>query len=295
VAVLPLQNLSGDPAQDYFADGMTEELITELSSISALKVISRTSVMRYKKSDKRLPEIARELHVDGIVEGSVVRNGNEVRITAQLIYAPEDKNVWARSYERHFQDSLTLQSEVASAIAGAVRAQIEPTENAHLQTARPAKPKAPEACLQGNYHLDRYGFGFGLEEADKALEYFRQAIAEDPTFARAYSCVADVYSAEGIFVPQAQTVPLIKAAAEKALALDPNLADAHLSLAGVKWNYDWDWQGAEREYKRAIELDPNNTLAHEFFGGYLISMGRIEEGLIEQERAQEIGPRRLAC
>jgi len=177
IAVLPLQNMSPDPSQEYFADGMTEELITELSGISALKVISRTSVMRYKKSDKSLPEIARELHVDGIVAGSVVRDGNEVRVTAQLIYAATDKNIWARSFERQFQDSLALQSEVAFAIAGAVRAQVAPDEQARLQTARPVNPKAIEAYLRGNYHLDRYGSGSGLEEAQEALKYFRQAIA----------------------------------------------------------------------------------------------------------------------
>jgi TolB-like protein/DNA-binding winged helix-turn-helix (wHTH) protein len=290
VAVLPLQNLSGDPAQEYFADGMTDELITELSGISALKVISRTSVMRYKKSDKSLPEIARELRVDGIVEGSVVRNGNEVRVTAQLIYAPEDKNVWARSYERQIQDSLTLQSEVASAIAGAVRAQIAADEQARLHAARPANPKALEAYLQGSYHYYRYGYGFGIEEADKALEYFRQAIAEDPSFALAYASMANVYSQEGILVPQAQTAALIKAAAEKALALDPNLADAHRTLGDVKSSYDWNWQGAEREYRRAVELDPNNALAHEYLGGHLVSMGRTKEGLDEQQRAQELDP-----
>jgi len=290
LAVLPLQNLSGDPAQDYFADGMTEELITELSGINALKVISRTSVMRYKKSDKSLPEIESELHVDGIVEGSVTRKGNEVRVTAQLIYAPEDKNVWAHSYEGQFQDSLTVQSEVASAIAGAVRTQIAPDEQTRLQAARPVSPKALEAYLQGTYHFNRYGYGFGLEEADKALECFRQAIAEDPTFARAYASMANVYYEEGVLVPQAQIVPLIKASAEKALALDPNLPQAHLSLAGVKVNYEWDWQGAEREYKRAIELDPNSALAHEAFGEYLLAVGRMEEGLNEKEWAQELDP-----
>jgi len=289
IAVLPLQNLSGDPAQEYFADGTTDELITKLSGISALRVISRTSVMRYKKSDKSLPEIARELKVDGIVEGSVERIGNEVRITTQLIYAPEDRNVWARSYERQFQDSLALQSDVASGIVTTIRAQIGPAEHARLQAAHPANPKALEAYLQGSYHFGRYGYGSGLEEAEKALEYFRQAIAEDPTFAEAYASMADVYSEEGILVPQARTVPLVRAAAEKALALDPNLADAHLSLGGVKLN-DWDWQGAEREYRRAIELDPNNVLAHEFLGGYLLSMGRTEEGLSEQQRAQELDP-----
>ncbi|HEX8798802.1 MAG TPA: tetratricopeptide repeat protein, partial [Terriglobales bacterium] len=288
IAVLPLQNLSPDPSQEYFADGMTEELITELSGIRALKVISRTSVMRYKKSDKSLPEIARELHVDGIVEGSVVRDGNKVRVTAQMIYAPTDKNIWARSFERQFQDSLTLQSEVAFAIAGAVRAQVAADERARLQTARPVDPKAIEAYLRGNYHLDRYGSGSGIGEAQEALEYFRQAIAEDPGFAAAYLKMADAYSAH--ILPYGQTAPLIKAAAEKALALDPTLARAHAILGDTKWGYDRDWQGAEREYKRAFELDPNDALAHDYFGRCLILMGRKEEGLNQQQRAQELDP-----
>jgi serine/threonine protein kinase/TolB-like protein len=271
LAVLPLRNLSGDPNQEYFADGMTEELITELSGISALKVISRTSVMPYKKSDKSLPEIARELKVDGIVEGSVVRDGNEVRITTQLIYAPEDKNVWARSYERQFQDSLKLQGEVASAIAAAVRAQIEPDERTRLQSARPVNPKALEAYLRGMYHSRRYGYGYGSEEVEKAQEYFRQAIAEDPGFARAYAALGD------------------KESLEKALALNPNLSDAHEGLAQLKRD-DWDWLGAEREYRRAIELDPNNAFAHKDFSDFLMDMGRMEEGLNEQQRAQELDP-----
>ena len=288
VAVLPLQNLSPDPAQEYFADGMTEELITELSGIRALKVISRTSVMRYKKSDKSLPEIARELHVDGIVEGSVVRDGNEVRVTAQLIYASTDKNIWARSFERQFQDSLSLQSEVAFAIAGAVRAQVAPDEQVRLQTPRPVNPKAIEAYLRGNHHLDRYGSGSGIGEAQEALEYFRQAIAEDPGFAVAYLKMADAYSSH--ILPYGQTAPLIKAAAEKALALDPTLARAHAILGDTKWGYDRDWQGAEREYKRAFELNPNDALAHDYFGRCLILMGRKEEGLNQQQRAQELDP-----
>ena len=271
LAVLPLRNLSGDPNQEYFADGMTEGLIRELSGVGALKVISNTSSMRYKKSDKSLPDIARELNVDGIVEGSVARNGNEVKVSAQLVYAPEDKNVWAHSFERQFQDSLTLQSEVASAIAGAVRAQVAPHELARLQTGRPVKPKALEAYLQGNYHLSRYGYGYGSEEVKRAEEYFLQAIAEDPAFARAFAALGD------------------KASLEKALALDPNISSAHESLAELKRD-DWDWLGAEREFRRALELDPNSALAHQAYGDYLTDMGRTEEGLQEQQSAQELDP-----
>jgi serine/threonine protein kinase/tetratricopeptide (TPR) repeat protein len=287
LAVLPLRNLSGDPNQEYFADGMTEGLITELSGVGALKVISDTSSMRYKKSDKSLPDIARELNVDGIVEGSVARNGNEVKVSAQLVYGPEDKNIWARSFEGQFQDSLTLQSEVASAIAGAVRAQLEPAEQARLQSARPVNPKALEAYLQGSYHLSRYPRGFGLEEAEKAVEYLSQATAEDPSFARAYEALAEVYAAESNFLPDSQMKPLKKAAAEKALALDPDLSEAHVILAGVKEN-DWDWQGAQQEYRRAVELNPNSAFAHESLGIYLQDMGHLNEGLKECQRAQEL-------
>jgi TolB-like protein len=215
IAVLPLENLSGDLAQEPFADAMTEELITELSGISALKVISRTSTARYKKTDKPLPEIARQLNVDAIVEGSVVRSADRVRITAQLIYAPQDKNVWARSYEREMKDSLTLQSQVASAIAEEVRAQVAPSEQVNLQTACPVNIKALELYLQGNQHFDRFGTGAGLEEAEKAIQSYRQAIAEDPSFAKAYLKIAVVYDRESDVLPGAKVGPLGEEAAEK--------------------------------------------------------------------------------
>jgi TolB-like protein len=185
LAVLPLQNLSGDPAQEYFADAMTEELITELSGVSALKVISRTSVMRYKKSDKSLPEIARELNVDAIVEGSVVRSGDRVRITAQLISAPNDTNLWAQTYDRDIRDVFTLQSEIAKSIAGEVRIKTTPQESARLEARYVVNAKALEAYLQGENHLHRYGRGSGDDEVRVAISCFEKAIAEDPTFTRA--------------------------------------------------------------------------------------------------------------
>jgi serine/threonine protein kinase/Tfp pilus assembly protein PilF len=288
LAVLPLRNLSGDPNQEYLADGMTEGLITELSGISALKVISRTSVMPYKKSEKSLPEIARELRVDGIVEGSVMRSGDQVRVMAQLIYAPEDKNVWARSFERQFQDSLTLQSEVASAIAAAVRTQIEPDEKTRLQTARSVNPKALEAYLQGTYHLSKYGRGSGDDEVRTAISFFQQAIAEDPTFAQAYVKMGDAY--DGLMLPASERIPLERTAAQKALALDPNLAEAHMSLGDVNFKYDWDWQAAQREFKRAIDLSPSNADAHKWFSTYLYSQGRWNESKAEAELAQRLDP-----
>jgi serine/threonine protein kinase/tetratricopeptide (TPR) repeat protein len=290
LAVLPLQNLSGDPAQEYFADGMTEELITELSSISALKVISRTSVMRYKKTDKSLPEIARELHVDGIVEGSVVRDGNEVRITAQLIYAPEDKNVWAQSFERQFQDSLTLQSEVASAIAGAVRTQIEPDEKARLQTTRPVNPEAYVSYLKGRYFWNkRTG-----ESLKKAIEYFNEAIAKDPTYAQSYAGLADSYSllseaGPAVLRPQ-EMYPKAKAAAIKALQLDNSLAEAHTSLAFCLGFFEWQWDAAEQEYRKALALNPGYATAHQWYAMHLSSLARYDESIAEMKKAESLDP-----
>jgi len=290
LAVLPLQNLSGDPSQEQFTDGITEELITEFSGISGLKVISHTSTARYKKTEKSLPEIARELNVDAIVEGSVIRSDNRVRITAQLVYAPQDKNIWAQSYQREFQDSLTLQREMASGIVQEIRAQVVPKEKLPLQTARPVNLKALDAYFQGNYHFSRFGTGSGLGEAEKAIERYRQAIAEDRSFAQAYVRIADVYDHEADLLSATQIAPLERASAEKALAIDPDLAEAHVHLGSVKMRLDWDWLGAEREFRTALQLNPYSAIAHEAFGDYLDTVGRLREGMNEHERAQELDP-----
>jgi TolB-like protein/DNA-binding winged helix-turn-helix (wHTH) protein/tetratricopeptide (TPR) repeat protein len=288
VAVLPLQNLSGDPAQDYFADGMTEELITELSGISSIQVISRTSTMRYKKSDKSIPEIARELNVDAIVEGSVLHSGDRVRITAQLIYAPKDTNLWAETYDRDLKDVLGLQSEIAGAIASQVRIKTTPQERVRLNRPPSVNAKALEAYLQGEYHANRYGKGFGQQESETAISYFQQAIAEDPSFARPYVEMACAY--EGLMLPSNQRWPMERAATEKALTLDPNLAEAHFAMGRVKFFYERNFAAAEREFKRAIELNPSSADAHDWFALYLSSQGRLAESEAETELAERLDP-----
>jgi len=288
LAVLPLQNLSGDPGQEYFVDGMTEELITALSRLHGLRVISRTSVMRYKKSDKSLPEIARELGVDGIVEGSVLRSGDRVRIRAQLIRAPTDASLWAQTYDRDLRDVLALQSAVARAVADEIQVKMTPGEKASMGDPRPVNPAALEAYLKGEYHAGRFGNGFGKEERYKAIEYFQQATLLDPNFARAYVALVDAHITN--VVPPPEEVPAAKEALQKALAADPNLSDAHLLLARLKEFHDWDFAGAEQEFRRAIELNPNSPFAHDFYGDYLDNVGRAQEAAREEQIAQELDP-----
>jgi TolB-like protein/DNA-binding winged helix-turn-helix (wHTH) protein len=297
IAVLPLQNLSGDPAQEYFADAMTEELITELSRIRALKVISRTSVMRYKKTDKSLPEIARELNVDAIVEGSVLRSGERVRITAQLIYASKDTNLWAQTYDNDLRDVLTLQGTVAGAIAKEVKVEVTPQEQWQLKNARPVNRKALDAYLEGQ---GRLGDSFNLalskagwpkrseEESRKALAFFQQAIQEDPNYAPAYVGLSQVWQAS--WLPGGYDGAKAKAAAEKALALDDTLVHAHLEMAYLLIIYDRDWTVAEKEYKRILEITPGSAEAHEQYARYLDNVGRREQGLREHEWAQQLDP-----
>ena len=289
IAVLPLENLSGDPEQEYFADGMTEALIAELGQIGSLRVISRTSVMQYKGVKRPLPQIARELNVDALVEGSVLRSGDRVRITAQLIGAVPERHLWARNYERDLRDVLTLQSEVARAIADEVKANVTPEVHARLARARPVDPQAHELYLKANYYLNPSGTRDDLE---KALENFQQAIHKDPNFARAYLGVASVYAGLGamVFLPSAEAYAKEKAFARKALALDDSLPEAHVALSDALWYGDWDWAGAERELKRALELNPNSDSAHEQYTYYLSLLGRPEEAIAEAKRAVEINP-----
>lgn len=297
LAVLPLQNLSGDPSQEYFADGMTEELITQLSRLSSLRVISRTSVMRYKNSNKPLPEIARELGVDGIIEGSVLRSGERTRITAQLIYAPQDKNIWAQSYERDLQDVLALQSTVASTIANAVGVQMTPDEKAQIGSFRPINLKAREAYLQGLYHLQQAQDvvfkkdkkKLSGDETGKAVDYFQQAIQADPNYAPPYVGVWEAGLAASP-LPPSDWVSGARPMILKALQLDNNLANAHRAMACIL-TLDWDWKGAEREYLRAIQLEPSNIDAHYDYGLFLFGLGRVQEGMRETELAQGLDPR----
>ncbi len=290
LAVLPLQDFSHDPEQEYFADGMTEALIANLAKIEALKVISRTSVMRYKGTQKTLPEIARELGVDGLVEGSVQREGDQVRITVQLIHGATDKNVWTDSHQRELRGVLDLQNEVARAIAGKIEARLTPVEQARLATRRSVDPDAYQLYLKGRYFFDkRSDEGFR-----RGIEYFNQAIEKDPTYALPYAGLAYSYNQMGhelySVMPQQEAYPKAKAAAMKALELDETLADAHNVLAMVRLRYDRDWLGAENEHKRAIQLDPNNAVSHFWYWHFLLPQGRTQQSLEESQRALELDP-----
>jgi len=287
LAVLPLENLSRDAAQEYLADGMTEALITDLAQIGSLRVISRTSVMRYKGTKKGLPEIARELDVDGVVEGSVLRAGEKVRITAQLIHASTDRHLWARSYERDFKDVLALQDEVAQAIAGQIQARLTSDEQARLSRARPVNPEAHEAYLKGRYEWYRWT----SESFQRALDYFRKSIAIDPSYAPAYAGLSLAYQRLGDSTWRpGDAYPQAKSAALKAVELDRELAEAHVALGmSILWN-DWNWMEAEREVRRGIDLNPGSATAHMAYSAFLTNMGRNEEALVEINRAHELDP-----
>ena len=288
LAVLPLKNLSGDPSQQYFADGMTEELITDLSEIGALKVISRTSSGLYQGKHEPLPQIARELNVDAVIEGSVQSSGNRVRVTAQLIYAPQDITLWARTYDRDLSDALTVQSALARGLADEIRVSMTAGEKSKVGNEHPVNPKALEAYWQGQYHLDRFGSGAGKEERYAAMEYFQKAIQIDPSFARAYVGLVDAHTPN--VTPPPEEVSIVQDALQKGLAADPNLSDAHLHLARFKEFHDWDFPAAEREFQRAIDLNPNGAEAHDLYGDFLDNMGRHQEAMNEERRAQELDP-----
>jgi TolB-like protein/DNA-binding winged helix-turn-helix (wHTH) protein/Flp pilus assembly protein TadD len=290
IAVLPLENLSGDASQEYFADGMTDELITQLGQIKALRVISRTSVMTYKTTRKTLADIARELDVQAVVEGSVLRVGDGVRITAQLIRVPADEHLWAHSYEGNVRDTLALQSQVSEAIAGQILNTLSRQEKDALAKAKTVNPEAYEAYLKGRYFWNkRDASGF-----KKAIEYFQLAIAADPSYAQAYSGLADAYATAGHWVygvmsPE-EALPLAKAAATQALLLNPTLSEGHTSLAFALDQYSWDWQGAGREFRRAIELNPGYATAHHWYAYHLVVMGDVDKALAELRAAENLDP-----
>jgi TolB-like protein/predicted Ser/Thr protein kinase len=288
IAVLPLENLSGDPEQEYFADGMTDALIADLAKIRALRVISRTSAMHYKGTDKPLPEIASELNVDAIVEGTVVRSGDRVRITAQLIHAKEDRHLWAESYEREIRDVLDLQGELAQAIAGEIRVELSPQERAILTDARPVDPEAYQLYLKGRYHWNKRT----EQGVRKAIDYFEMAVDVDPGCAPAYCGLSDSYSILAAFghVPWAESLRKSTVAAFKALELDDKLAEAHVSVATVFHNHMWDWAKAEAEYRRAIELNPGYATGHHWHALQLATMGRFDEAVVEARKAQDLDP-----
>jgi TolB-like protein/Tfp pilus assembly protein PilF len=285
IAVLPLQNLSGDPRQDYFADSMTEELIADLGQVSASRVISRTSTMTYKGTTKTLPQIARELGVDTVVEGSVLRQGNQVRITAQLIDARTDHHLWAHSYVRDLNDVLTLQGEVARTIADQIRIAVTPEERARLVRPRTVDPEAQELYLQGKQALD-------TGDPRSGIGYFQKAIDKDPNYAQAYGALADSYGWMGQagWMPYSEAFPKEKAAAVKAIALDEALPEGHVQLAHAAINLDWDWATEEREFKRALELNPNSAPVRWAYSGYLEQIGRIPEAISEMQVALQLDP-----
>jgi TolB-like protein/DNA-binding winged helix-turn-helix (wHTH) protein/Tfp pilus assembly protein PilF len=290
LAVLPLENLSGDASQKYFSDGMTDQLITDLAQISALKVISRTSVMVYEGARKPLPQIARELHVDAVVEGTVLRAGDQVRITAQLIDASTDKHLWSQSYQGELKDTLALQDRVARAIAGQIQINLTPREQAALKSVRVVNPEAYESYLKGRFFWNKRTAD-GLRVA---LAYFNQAIEEDPKYAQAYSGLADTYALLGdwqyaVMTP-AQANPKAKAAALKAVELDGALGEAHNSLAFVLDGFDWDLDAGGKEFQRAIELNPGYATAHHWYAWHLGLLGRYDEAIVEMRKAESLDP-----
>jgi serine/threonine protein kinase/Tfp pilus assembly protein PilF len=289
LAVLPLANLTGDAEQDYFADGMTDALITELAQIAGLRVISRTSIMRYKGARASLPSIARELSVDAVVEGSVKRSNDQVGITVQLIDANSDRHLWAHSYERNLQNVLALHREVAQAIAAEIRPRLSIAGPGTQSSVRAVDPVAYDHCVRGRF--------FWLQRTEKslnrAMQHFEQAIERDPTYAPAYSGLADTHFYLGYAfgrVPPVEAMPKARAAAEKALALDPNLAEARTSLGLVTHFYDWDWTGAERELREAIRLNPSYSVAHHGYAVLLMTLGKRDESVAESQRALEVDP-----
>jgi len=288
IAVLPLDNMSNDPDQEYFSDGMTEALIANIAKIRALKVISRTSIMRYKGSDKTLPEIARELKVDAIVEGSVLLIGDEVRITAQLIRSSTDEHLWAESYTGKLENILTLQANIAKAIAKEIKLTLSPEEELKFSSNKKINPEAHEAYLRGKYFWNLRT----PEDIQKGLTFFQEAVKNEPLYALAHVGIAESYNLLHQYagLPSRETYPKAKAAALKALEIDPNLGEAHISIAYALTEYFWDWEAAEAEYKIGLKLSPNYATGHQWYAEYLNYTGRYDEAKKEIKLARELDP-----
>ena len=288
LVVLPLQNLSGDPSQDYIADGMTEELIGRLSRIHGLRVISRTSTMHFKNTQLSVPEIAKMLSVDAIVEGSLVQEGHQIRVHAQFIRAATDEHIWAGEYHREYQSILEVQEEIARNIVEQIELNLTPEERARLASGQPVDPEAYESYLKGRYY-----FSQRTEDAlHKSIASFQQAITSDPGYAPAYSGLAEAYGMLGFRggLPSKDALSGARKAALKAIELDNSLAEPHASLAFIEETYDWDWPAAEKEYKQALELNPGYAPAHNWYAGYLTYTGRFNEGIAEAMRARDLDP-----
>jgi TolB-like protein len=288
LAVLPLQNLSGDPTQDYFVDGMHEALITDVARLRGLRVIARSSVLGYTGANQALPVIAEQLKVDVVLTGSVMRVGDRVRITVQLLSAADEEHLWAERYDRNVRDILAMQNEIVSAIAREIHLQLLPEEQARLRAARPVQPAAHEAYLKGSFHAGK----FGPAELDTAQQYYQLALDKDPDYALPYAGIASVWLSRLVvgIIPPVEAGPRAKAAAAKAIELDDNLAEAHTTLANIKFAVDWDWPAAEAEYRRALELNASCADAHLYFGHLLSSLGRFDEARAHMEHALELDP-----
>jgi TolB-like protein/Tfp pilus assembly protein PilF len=287
LAVLPLENRTGDPAQEYLADGMTDALISNLTRIGSLRVISRTSAMHYKGTRKPLPEIARELNVSAVMEGAVFRSGKRVRISAQLVDPASDQNLWARDYDSELRDILQVQNEVASSVAHQVAGHLTPQQQAALASSKPVKPEAYEAYLKGRH----FTFPVTTERLKKAVAYYKAAIQADPTYAPAYAGLADAYMITGFWDGGIQHPEVLAMeAARKAISLDDSSADAHACLATVLHRYMQDWTGADREFKRALELDPNNSYARLRYGNYYANIGLRKPACNEYRLAHTLDP-----
>ena len=288
IAVLPLQNYSGDPQQEYFVDGMTDSVIADLGKIKDLRVISRTSVTPYKNSRKSMREIASDLHADAVIEGSVARSADRIRITVQLIDASRDQHLWSEGYEREMKDIFALQSQVAQAIAEQVHAVVTPEEQGHLSRSRVIDPEVYELYLKGRRIMERGG----LQDVRNAIDYFQSGLEKDPDNALLYTGLADAYIDKMMDVHEspAEATSKARAAAEKAVQLDDSLAEAHTSLGMIKLSYDWDWAGAEHEFKRAIELNPGYPLAYVMYGQYLTMVGRQTDAMPYFDKAHKLDP-----
>lgn len=288
LAVLPLENLSGDPGQEYFADGVTDELTTELAQVPALRVISRVSAMQYRAKRKSAPEIASALHVDALVEGSVVRSGDHFRITAQLIEAKDDRHLWAQSFEGEVKDLVVIQDEVAGKIAGQIRLRLPPREGPQSIRARTINPEAHDLYMRGIALRDNND-DISLR---KSIYWFRLALEKDPDYAPAHAGLAVAYTFQSYLgvLPSQETFPKAEEEARKAVALDASLGKAHDALAWVAYVYRWDWTLVEKELRRALELNPNDVDAHHYYSHYLFSMGHAREALAEGEVAAGLDP-----
>ncbi len=294
IAVLPMENLSGDAGQDYFADGMTDELIASLARISSLRVISRTTAMEYKGRHESLEKIAHDLNVDAVVEGTVLRAGGRVRITAELVQVSTDRHLWADTYESPMGDVLALQNQVASAIVSQIRIKLTPQDKEHLAATRSINSAAFEDYLKGRYYWGKRS----EDSLDKAIHYFQSATEEDPQYALAYAGLADCYGILGAAIvgtiPTSEVAPKAEAAATRAVDLDPMLAETQTALATVEFNYDWKWTAAETGFRRAIQLNPSYATAHQRYSLYLMAMGRTEESLAEMNLARSLDPLSLS-